>query len=195
MKKIAITGGIGSGKSTAIALLKAQGYPVYSCDEIYRDVIVRPAYISQIKAEFPSCVNENAIDKKALAAVIFSNPEKRKSLNQISHPFIMETLLNEMEKSSSHLVFAEVPLLFEGGFEKDFDKIIVITRKKEDRIAAIAQRDGLSKEEASARIQAQFDYDGSHAKERINALGAIVISNDEDEKRLADKIFHSIESL
>ena len=110
--KIAITGGIGSGKSTAIAHIKELGYPVFSSDEIYRDILRSKAYIQKIRSVFPEVVKEVEIDRKALASVVFSNDQAREQLNSIAHPMIMEKLLSEMNSTNSSLVFAEVPLLF-----------------------------------------------------------------------------------
>ena len=73
----------------------------------------------------------------------------------------MEKLLYEMEKASSGVVFAEVPLLFEGNYQTKFDYVIVVVRDLNDRIEAIKLRDGGEKEEILQRIHAQFDYDNN----------------------------------
>ena len=86
--KIAITGGIGSGKSTAIAHIKKLGYPVFSSDEIYRDILRSKAYIQKIHSVFPEVVKEVEIDLKALASVVFSNDQAREQLNSILHWFL-----------------------------------------------------------------------------------------------------------
>ena len=73
MKKlIAITGGIGSGKSSAAQFLLEMGYPVFSCDEIYREVILSPDYIQKVTTLFPECIVEGSIDKKILARIVFT---------------------------------------------------------------------------------------------------------------------------
>ncbi len=184
MKKIAITGGIGSGKSTAAAFIKAQGYPVFSCDEIYREVLLDSAYIDKMKTAFPSCIIDGKIDRMRLGAIIFNDKEKRAQLDRLAHPFIMKRLLKQMNSASSELVFAEVPLLLEGGFEGDFDGVIVIMRTLEQRIAAIKQRNNLSDDEILARIKAQFDYNSETAQAYFKKIGAIVIENNADEKAL-----------
>jgi dephospho-CoA kinase len=112
-KKIAITGGIGSGKSTVSNILKVKGYPVYSCDEIYAELVNSKIYIDEIKKVFPTAVKQGKIDKKCLAEIIFSDKQERTRLNEIAHPLIMQTLLARMNESDSQIVFAEVPLLLE----------------------------------------------------------------------------------
>ena len=71
----------------------------------------------------------------------------------------MDELKRRMEETDSSLVFAEVPLLFEGGYERDFDKTVIVLRKEDFRIAAAASRDGLPPESIRSRIENQFAYD------------------------------------
>ena len=158
MKKIAITGGIGSGKSTVCDILKGQGYPVFSCDEIYREIMKSPNYIQSVERIFPSAVQNGKIDKTVLSSLVFSNPDKLKALNEIAHPLVMERLLAEMNESQAPVVFAEVPLLFEGNFQNLFDGCLIVRRKKADRIQSVQKRDGLSKEEILSRIQNQVNH-------------------------------------
>lgn len=167
-KKIAITGGIGSGKSFASELIKTLGYPVFSCDEIYKDVIVSPAYIEKIRLAFPECVTKKGIDRKKLSAIVFQTPENLQLLNGIAHPLIMEKLFQNMNERVEEFVFAEVPLLFESNTQALFDKIIVVQREVEKRIESVMQRDGLSRQEILQRMKAQFDYTSVIEDERAN---------------------------
>lgn len=154
-KRVAVTGGLGSGKSAALSLLKARGYPVFSCDEIYAELATEESYLSALSDLFPGSVKEGVLDRAALSRVVFSDEEARKRLNALSHPLVMERLLGQMK---GPLSFAEVPLLFEGGFEGLFDETIVVLRNKEARLRAVEERSGLTREEALARMAAQYDY-------------------------------------
>ena len=116
-KKIAITGGIGSGKTTVSNLIKEKGYPVYSCDEIYKELIDSTIYIKEIEKAFPAAIKQGKINRKGLAEIVFSNEQERKRLNEIAHPLIMKTLLDHISQRENELIFAEVPLLLEGNFE------------------------------------------------------------------------------
>ena len=119
-KKIAITGGIGSGKSTVLHIFGEMGYPIFSCDEIYREIIDTAEYVKKIEMTFPRCVVDGKVDRKLLASTVFGNGEALEKLNAIAHPLIMQRLLEEMKNCTSEKVFAEVPLLFEGNYEALF---------------------------------------------------------------------------
>ena len=187
MKKlIAITGGIGSGKSSASRFLLEIGYPVFSCDEIYREVILSPSYIQKIASLFPECVVDGNIDKKILAGIVFNDEEKLALLNGIAHPLIMDALFKKMQACKEDIVFAEVPLLFEGNYENKFDSVIVIIRDIEMRIRSIMVRDGITKEEALNRIAVQFDYENSNG--RFENCNAILIENNGTIEELKIKI-------
>ena len=177
MKRIAITGGIGSGKSTVSSILKGLGFAVLSCDEIYKEIICSDEYIKRVGEIFPEAVKNQAIDKAILAKIIFFNSENRKKIEEIAHPLIMDELLKRMEEARRDLVFAEVPLLFEGGYDTLFDGIVVVNRDKNLRIQAVKDRDRLGIEAIEARMNAQFDYDSSDNQTKLVAKGVKVIIN------------------
>ena len=154
-KKIAVTGGIGSGKSVFCALLRKKGFPVFSCDEIYRNLWRNQSYQHGLCEVFPECVQAGTMNKKLLAAAVFGDRKKLEALNAYAHPKIMQTLLAAMEGEG--VFFAEVPLLFEGGFESLFDEVIALRRADDARLSAVAERDAVTTEEIAARMNSQFD--------------------------------------
>ena len=158
--KIAITGGIGSGKTLATEQLKSMGYPVFSADEISRDFVNGPKGAEILAPLFPRAVTNGKVDRKVLAATVFTDEKELKKLNAALHPEIIRSLYEKMGEAEkeSPLVFAEVPLLFESKTEKDFDRVWVIIRGEEDRVASAAQRDGISQEEVRLRIKNQINY-------------------------------------
>ena len=160
MKKmrIAITGGIGSGKSFVLDAIKQMGYETFSCDEIYREICDEKNYVRRLEEEFGKVSLNGKLDKAALAKIVFSDEEKLKKLNEIAHPIIMKNLSERMDKIKD-VCFVEVPLLFEGGYEDLFDKIIVVTRDKKERIAAVLERDNTDENSVLKRMEKQFDYD------------------------------------
>ena len=156
--KIAICGGIGSGKSTVASVLRELGYPVFSCDEIYTEIINSAQYIEKIAQAFEGVVIDGKIDRAKLAEQVFGDNEKLQKLNAIAHPLIMQSLREQMDNADGVSV-AEVPLLLERGFQDEFDKVIVVVRDKEERIRSVQLRDGENRENIEKRISAQFDYD------------------------------------
>lgn len=177
MKKVAITGGIGSGKSAVLDFIAELGYPVFSCDEIYKEVIVSQEYVKEMEKIFPDAINDGIIDRKVLGALVFNNANAREQLNRIAHPLIMKKLNISMENAEKSISFAEVPLLFEGGLEKNFDFIIVVMRDFQERIIAVQKRDGLTEEDFIKRTQAQFNYNDIHNQAYLKTLPVYIIEN------------------
>lgn len=176
-KKIAITGGIGSGKSEVSKIIKSLGYEVFSCDEINAELLKKRKVLKQLKALFPTTVKgffRPKLDKKALSSVVFSDKSALEDLNGLLHPLIMETLLSKMEKANTKAVFSEVPLLFEEGYHDLFDSVIVVKRDKEERIKSVMKRSNLTEEEVIRRINNQIDYD------KLDFKGLNIIINDSD---------------
>ena len=156
---IAVTGGIGSGKSVVCEELKKLGYPVFSCDQIYRDLTSDCEYLKELAAIFPGTVSKDKVlDRKKLSKIVFNNPSALKKLNALAHPLVMQKL-KEHINSKQGMVFSEVPLLFEGGFEADFDFRIIVLREYSKRVQWISRRDSVTEKEAITRIAAQFNYE------------------------------------
>lgn len=156
--KIAVTGGIGSGKSAVCEIIKNQGYPVFSCDSIYTELLTSAEFLKKIDNEFCGVLNcDGSLNRQALSEAVFNNEASLKKLNSITHPEIMSAAFKKME--GMRLAFLEVPLLFENGLENYFDGVIVVLRDKEDRICSVMERDKTDREHVLLRINKQFDYD------------------------------------
>lgn len=194
-KRIAVTGGIGAGKSTVLALIKELGYSVFSCDEIYKEMINEPLYVSEIEQEFPGVVSAGKIDRAKLAEIVFSDPNARIRLNAIAHPMIMHRLSEQMSEVNNDLVFAEVPLLFEGNYQSYFSDVIVVVRGQQERIGAVCERDHISQTEALARLHAQYDYDDPKNVSQWKEQGIHVLENVKDINRLKENLKMLIKSL
>ncbi len=188
IQRIAITGGIGSGKSCALRFFAGRGEKTYSCDEIYREMMDEPAYVEKIAQAFPDCVRAGKIDKKALAAFVFSDERARERLNQIAHPTIMRRLREKMDECANTRVFVEIPLLFENGYEGEFDFVVVLLREREKRIADLLQRDGCTKAEIEARMQAQFSYDEQALQSRLQTIPHAYVKNDGGVQELEEEL-------
>lgn len=169
--KIAITGGIGSGKSTVGKILRDKGYPVFSCDAVYAELTRDRVFVARLAEVFGGHIvlPDGGLDRAALSREVFGNAEKLKKLNAITHPEIFKRMLAEAEGRG--LCFFEVPLLFEGGYQSLFDRVIVVLREREKRIEEVMRRSGLSRDDVCRRIDSQFDYENGDFK------GCFVIEN------------------
>ncbi len=176
---IAVTGGIGSGKSTACEIIKKMGYTVISADETYSALLNNDNFIKGLKNVLELSADE-VFDKNSLSKWVFDDNEKLQKLNAYTHAKIMD-LMFEKSKGLS-VVFHEVPLLFESGYQNKYDKIIVIMRDVEERINSIVKSRGLSRGEVEKRIKNQCDY------EKISLIKHTVITNGEDLSKFAEKV-------
>lgn len=156
--RIAIIGGIGSGKSEVMKIAKECGFHCLSADEINAQLLVTPDYIKRIAQNFPTAVKDDKVDKKALAEIVFADDGKRALLNSIAHPEIMAKI---RECDISPLA-VELPLFIEGG-DCDFDEVLYVKTPLCKRIKRLEGR-GLARKEAVARIKAQVP---SRALEKV----------------------------
>lgn len=158
--KIAVTGGIGSGKSTVCKIIAENGYPVFSCDEEYKLLLSGGSLTKELAENFGQDIltDEGTINRKILSEKIFGDRKKLELLNKITHPKIFASLFKKSEEVEG-IVFFEVPLLFEGNYQNQFDGVIVILRSLDERINSIVNRDKLTKEEVSDRVKNQINYE------------------------------------
>ena len=181
---IAITGGIGSGKSYLLSILKEMGEQTISCDEITNWLYQTPEVIKTVGKMFPRAKKgffEKSLDKKIIAKEVFADKQKHKELTDYLTPIILQESLSQAKKMQGR-VFVEVPLLFECEAQGHFDKIVVVVRDKDQRIQSVKQRSKLTEEEVLQRMQTQFDYDGADLSKYV------VIVNDKDRQHLKDQI-------
>ena len=188
---VAITGGIGSGKSTATAFIKELGYPVFSCDEEVYALYKNRGILKTLKKEFPSAIKGKiflSADKRKIAELCFSDKEKLLFLEKtLSFP----ALDRAIKKAKKHkgLVFIEVPLLFECKAESLFDKVIVVKRDKKERIESVKSRSSLSEKDILDRINRQIDYDAE------DLSSYTVIENSSDLPALRSAVVSAIEKM
>lgn len=190
---IAVTGGIGSGKTTALNIIKELGYPVFSCDDYVKNAYNNPEILKKLKEVFPSAFNESsAPDKTEISRLCFSNDNLYSKLTEIvSMPVFYELLsiAKETAKAEKTAVFVEVPLLFEHGLQKHFNEVIVITRPLDSRIKSVMARSNLSREQVIVRMKKQTDYDNADLSPYA------VIVNDKNVSSLKTKIINALNSL
>ena len=174
MLKIAITGNIASGKSTVEKLIEDNGYKVYDTDKIAHKIL-------EISAEVKEAFGTT--NRKEIAKIVFTNPEKLQLLESIIHPKVKEEIL-KIFNSNEDFIFISVPQLFETGFNKLFDKIIFVTADENIRKERLIKRNSLTPEEAQTRIDAQKDLNKKELSDFIIENN----SNIEDLKKQVENI-------
>jgi dephospho-CoA kinase len=151
---IGITGNIGSGKSTVAALLREMGYPVLDADLLAERA--RELKKAELKALFPEAFRGEELDRRRLAQLVFQDPRRLKALEDLIHPEVRRLLEAELARLEAPLVFVEIPLLFEKGWEERLQGTLLVAAPLEERLKRVMARSGLSREEALARERAQM---------------------------------------
>lgn len=159
MLKVALTGGIGSGKSTVAEMLEECGAIVIDSDQLAREVIERgtPGYDSVLKAFGDEILLEGEIDRIRLAEIVFKDETKRQLLESIIHPLVRERAESLMKRAPNDSVIVnQIPLLVETEGAKRFDYVITVSTMDEIRRQRLLDR-GMKDYEISKRMAAQVD--------------------------------------
>jgi len=162
MLKIAITGGAGSGKSVVARRFQELGAAVLDADAIAHRVVEvgAPAWEELRKTFGPEFFRENgSLNRPLMARRVFSDPQARRRLNEIVHPHVAREIrarLAELERQGVKIVLVEVPLLFEAGLERGYDKVIVVDAAPQEQMARLRARDYRGEEEIQGIIEAQM---------------------------------------
>ena len=185
MLRIGLTGGIGSGKSTVAAQLAARGALVVDADRIAREVVEpgTPGLAAVADAFGPGVLTaDGALDRAALAAIVFSDPEARARLDGIVHPLVRARAQELLAQAPADaVVVQDVPLLVETGQAGQYDLVLVVEADLETRVARLAVR-GLGEDDARARIAAQA------TDEQRRAVADVVLDNSGAPEALAAQV-------
>ncbi len=202
---IGITGGTGCGKTTALDAIRALGGTVLDCDAIYHALLASdPALVAAIEKRFPGVTEAGVLNRKALGAIVFEDPQALLDLNAITHAAVKTEVLRALEIKPP-LAAIDAIGLFEGGLAELCDLTVAITAPMDARLARLMARDGISESYARSRIAAQRPqeefialcqhtlennttreafYDRSLAFFRDQYKGGITMTNDELREQL-----------
>lgn len=182
--KIAIIGGIGSGKSEVLDVANSLRLHTLSADYINAELLGSPDYFYGIKDAFPNAVEGATINKRILANIIFSDTEARLKLNKIAHPMILQRI----REDKTDPIVVEMPLIIESGAKDMFDEVILVHTPMLKRLKRLKAR-GLSVKDSIKRIKAQV------SERELRKIATAVIDNSGDMdslRRQAKAVFEMI---
>ena len=176
MIKVGITGGIGSGKTYICKLLELMNFSVFYSDAEAKKIQDTNAYVRTKLIEFfgEEVYTEDGLNRKYIAEIIFNNPTAKKQLEEVIHPKVAEafaTWCKEKANTDERIVFIESAILYESGFDKIVDKVVMIYADEDVRIERSMQRDGADRTAIEERIKNQ--------------------SSDNDKRLKADFVIHN----
>jgi dephospho-CoA kinase len=184
MLVVALTGGIGSGKSTVGQIFAQLGAIVIDSDQLARDVIERGSIgFNEVVAKFGDGVLKNGeIDRQILASLIFKDPAKRSELEQITHPLIRRAFAKMVSSASpDSIVINQIPLLVESNHDYKFDHIITVSASESIRSERLIKR-GLTNDQIKQRL-------GAQATDQMREdIADSVIVNEKNEQELTDQV-------
>jgi dephospho-CoA kinase len=177
VKKLGITGGIGSGKTTVGRVFNVLGIPVFSADAEAREVMdIDTGIILRINTIAGKNLYESgSLDRAELARLIFNNAKLLDKVNALVHPVVFSRFREWEKKQDAHYVIMEAAILFESGASKIMDRIITVVAPMEERVNRVIHRSNLTREQVIERMRNQMDD-----SERIKGSD-YVINNSENE--------------
>ncbi|GAA8342439.1 dephospho-CoA kinase [Helicobacter pylori] len=189
---IALTGGIGTGKSTTIKILESQGYQILDADKIAHQLLQEHRF--EIAQHFGSDILEKGIlNRKKLGAIVFQNANELKWLEDFLHPLIRERMLQkayELEKNHQ-AYFLDIPLFFEVGGKKCYpvSKVVLVYAPRVLQIEHLLERDKLKEAEILQRLACQMDI------EQKRAMSDYIIDNSSSLKDLNRQVERFLKTL
>jgi len=174
---VGLTGGIASGKSTVAAYLKTLGAPLVDCDIIARKVVERdqPALKAIMQSFGPEVLfSDGSLNRKKLGEIVFSNPALRLKLEEITHPYILAQMQQEIREHTSNSqlpVIVDIPLLYENNLGDMVDLVVLVYAPYEKQLERLMHRDGFDEKVAKLRLKAQMPI------EKKRALADYVVDN------------------
>jgi dephospho-CoA kinase len=197
-RRVALTGGIGTGKSHVRARLERLGVATIDSDVLAREAVARgTAGLAAVVKRFGAGIlsADGSLDRAALAAIVFGDAAARRDLEAIVHPEVRrvtEAWFASLDPAAHPVAVADVPLLFEVGREKDFDSVIVVACAPDTQLRRVMQRDGLNESDARQRLAAQLPL-----AEKIRRADFLINSDGsyEDTDRQVDAVLASVRGL
>ena len=190
MLKVGLTGGIGSGKSTAVDAFRVLGIPIIDADQIAKEIVSKEHHVlDQIVTEFGTeiLLENGELDRKKLKQLVFSDAKSLATLEAIVHPQIKSSILQQIKEiadSDKHApyIIIDIPLLIEKDYQHIFDHIIVIDCTTEQQIKRVMQRDGMDKNSICKIIKQQA------SRSQRKQVASHILDNSEEVEKLIQQV-------
>ena len=165
IKVIGLTGSIAVGKSTVTRYLREHGFEVVDADEISRHALdIGKECYNKVVERFGCVKEDGGIDRQRLGQLVFSDPLKKKQLEDIIHPYVCQKIKEEIQASQEQYIFLDVPLLYEAGLDALCDSVIVVDLPLEKQIERLMERNHIEKQAALHLIQQQMSSEEKRKK-------------------------------
>ncbi len=194
MLRVALTGGIATGKSYVLAKLRDRGVPTIDADDVVHEALgPGTPTTNAIAARFGSVFlkPDGSIHRTLLAVKVFRDAESRLQLEALIHPVVYETIRTWYETLDRPMGIASVPLLYETNREKDFDFVAVTVCSPEQQLQRVLERDNISEEEARQRMAAQMPAEEKAQRANfVIVTGGTMLATDHQVDELLIAIHH-----
>ena len=181
--RVGLTGGIGAGKTAVARAFEELGAFIIDTDALAREAVAANSDgLREIARVWPQVIRTGALDRTALAEIVFNDPVARERLNAIVHPHVRRLAMErEAPARPGQLLVHVVPLLFESGYDRSVDKSVLVLAPLEQRIARVVERDRLDESRVRARMAAQIE------PERARRAADFIIENDGNREQLRER--------
>jgi dephospho-CoA kinase len=198
MLRVALTGGVATGKSYVRARIASRGVPTVDADAIVHELFAAGSEVSRevVRRFGPAmATRDGGVDRRALGALVFADAAARHRLEAIVHPRVYDHLAawtSVQAELGARWALAEIPLLFETGREGDFDRVLVVACSTDEQVRRLTRRDGLAEPAARARVAAQWPIDEKmrRATDIVDTSGSL-----EDTDRQVDAICMGLDEV
>jgi len=191
-----LTGGIGAGKSAVANMLKDRGFRVLNADDISREVTQKDSPLLRLLVKdfgIEIIQEDGELNRRKLADIAFADRDKTRRLNELVQTAILVRAIEKVSRlrflHKDDVVFFEVPLLFEAGWDNFVDKIWLVTAPTDQRVSRVMERDGLSQDEIMARMKLQMTED-----EKIERSD-VIINNSGDMDDLSRQVDAAVAAM
>lgn len=159
MKIVGLTGGIGSGKTTVAKMFEALGVPVYIADKEAKELMNKSPYLRQKLIDLlgEEAYDETGLNRPFVASKIFQNKHLLEKINEIVHPEVRKHFHEWLKKQSAVYVIKEAAIIFEQNMQSQYDKVILVTADKQQRIKRVLKRDHTTSQKINAIMENQLD--------------------------------------